>query len=343
MTLLTGGTGFIGYYIAHALAAAGRPFRALVREDSDTRYLEELGSWCTLATGDLTDPDSLADALEGVETVVHAAALVSYQAGDEDRMLKVNAGGTANLVNVMLDEGVGRLVYISSVAALNRVDGGHTTHLEDRWPVEPPNTPYARSKFAAEREVWRGQAEGLSVASLYPAVVLGAGDWSGRNTPVLWRRAATGAKLHPTGSSGFVDVRDVAGAVLKVMDRDVDGDRFLLSAANMNWKAVLDRIARSIDAPLPTVGVRRWQSALLWPLAVVGGKLTGTSPLITRDSHRNLQSRFSYDGEAYPDTTNGDYLPLETTIAETGAAFHLSRTMDAERLPPTFLPLRDSE
>ena len=336
--LLTGGTGFIGYYLAHALAAAGRSFTALVRPTSTTATLRELHEWCTLVEGDLTDPESLFDALEGVDTVVHAAACVSYRSEDEDLMLRVNAEGTANLVNMMLEAGTRRLVYLSSVAALNRVDGGQVIRLTDRWPLEEPNTPYARSKFAAEREVWRGQAEGLSVAAVYPAIVLGAGDWRGSNTPSLWQRAAGGLRVYPEGEAGFVDVRDVAAAVFALLDRDQDRDRFLLAAENLSWQWVLTAIAGSIGAASPTYGMPAWQSSLVWPLEAVRASLTGADPLITRATHRNVQAVFRYDGTHYTSTTGRSYLPIAETIRETGKAFRVSQQLGRD-LPPTYLPL----
>ena len=339
--LLTGATGFIGYYLSHALAAAGRPFVALVRSTSDTTVLRELSAWCTLSEGDVTDPESLLDALEGVDFVIHAAACVSYQSGDEDRMLKVNAEGTANLVNMMLEAGTPRLVYLSSVATLNRIDDGQTVQLTDRWPLEEPNTPYARSKFAAEREVWRGQAEGLSVGVVYPAVVLGAGDWNGTHTPALWRRAAAGSSIYSGGSAGFVDVRDVVAAVLAVLDRSVDRDRFLLSAANLTWKDLLTQVAKSIDAKPPAYAMPSWQSALLWPVERLRARLTGATPLITRAAHRNLQATFRYDGSHYVTETGRQYVPIEETVREVGKAFLMSRAM-GEGLPPTYLPLLGS-
>ncbi|CAH1001774.1 ADP-L-glycero-D-manno-heptose-6-epimerase [Neolewinella maritima] len=337
--LLTGATGFIGYYLSHALAAAGRPFRALVRTTSDTAILRELGEWCTLVEGDVNDPESVYDALNGIDTVIHAAALVSFQSGDEDRLMRVNAEGTANVVNMMLEAGTRRLVYLSSVAALQRVDGGPITGLADHWPLEEPNTPYARSKFAAEREAWRGQAEGLSVAAAYPSTVLGAGDWNGSNTPSLWRRAADGASLYPGGTAGFVDVRDVAYGILSLLDRDVDRERFLLSAENSSWREVLAAIAGSVGGTPPRYGLAAWQSAMLWPLEHLRAKVTDGTPLITQATHRNAQAVFRYDGSHYPAVTGHDYIPLAETIRETGQAFRMSQRM-GEGLPATYLPLR---
>ena len=336
--LLTGGTGFLGYYLANALAAEGRRFFALVRSNSDTRHLVALNEWCTLVEGDVTDPESLYDALQNVGTVIHAAAMVSFEDRQEEELLKVNGQGTANLVNMMLQVGCRRLIHVSSVAALNRVDGGRPTLVSDRWPAERPDNAYGRSKFAAEREVWRGQAEGLSVAAVYPTTILGAGRWAGSNTPSLWNYINEGARFFPYGSAGFVDVRDVSRAVLTVLDRDIDRDRFLLNAGDMDWKNFFGLVAKSLDKSPPAVGLRRWQSALIWPVAGLWARISGEKATITRASHRTSQARYRYDGLAYVQETGNAYVPLETTILETGKAFRISRAMN-DQLPATFLPL----
>ncbi|MGB3798253.1 MAG: NAD-dependent epimerase/dehydratase family protein [Lewinella sp.] len=336
--LLTGATGFVGYYLAQALAARGQAFTALVREESDTTQLDTVSAWCTTVYGDLTDPTSLDEVLSGVDTVIHAAALVAMEDRREDELLDVNGTGTANLVNVMLHAGVRRLVHIGSVAALDRTDGGPLTTVADRWPADRLDTAYARSKFAAEREVWRGQAEGLSVAAVYPSTILGAGDWNGHNTPALWTYVDKGGKVYPRGSAGFVDVRDVVGGVLSVVDRDRDRERFLLNGGNLSWKDFFGRVALSLDVKPPGIGLYHWQSALLWPLAGLWANISDTQPIITRASHRTGQASYRYDGQPYVEVTGRAYTPLEVTIAEIGKAFRMSQGM-GQGLPPTYLPV----
>lgn len=320
MILLTGPTGYLGHRLAQALAQANRPFRALVRETSDVSQLKEL-TGCEIITGDLNDPDSLLDACTGIDTIIHAAALVSFQTTDRDRMLFVNGEGTANLVNMALEAGVRRLVHVSSVAVLNRRDGGPVVTLAERWPEQRPNTSYAESKFIAEREAWRGQAEGLEVAVLYPTHMLGPGDWEHDHAPKLWTMAAKERGFYPTGTTGFVDVRDVVDAALAVLDRDQDGDRFLLNGTNWSWQEAMTKIAQSIDAKPPTLRIPAWQSAMLWPVELLRAKISGSKPIITRESHQNVQADFRYDGSAYVAATGRTYRDIEACVREVGQAF----------------------
>lgn len=319
MILLTGATGFVGSAVAEALHREGMPLAALVRETSATGRLRSLG--IPLRMGDVTDPQSIYDALEGVSTVIHTAALVSFQPEDRDQMLKINGEGTANVVNMALERGVRRLIHLSSVAALDRVDGGPVVTLADRWPQQRPRTTYAESKAAAEREVWRGQAEGLEVSVLYPSLVLGVGDFTGDNTPALWRMAARGRGFYPQGTTGVVAREDVVRAVLFVLEQDEDGLRLLLNAENLSWREFMTAIAESIGAKPPSRAVPAWQSALLWPVDGLRARLAGKRPLITRESHRNVQARYAYDGSSYVATTGQDYTNVRALIGTIGQRF----------------------
>lgn len=321
MLLITGATGYFGHHLTTALAASGRPFKALVREGSDTTALAGLGEICTLIEGDVNDPESLLEAFRGVETIIHAAAFVSFQVADRAAMQLVNGEGTANVVNMALEAGVKKLIHLSSVAVLNRRDGGPVVTVKDRWPEERPNTSYAESKFAAEREVWRGQAEGLEVAVLYPTHMLGVGDWQHDHAPKLWSMVARERGFYPTGTTGFVDVRDVAEAAIMVLDRDRDGDRFLLNAANLSWREAMTKIAESIGVKPPTLRLSTWQSGLLWPIEMLRASLAGTKPIITKESHQNVQADFRYDGTAYLEAAEKAYRDINQTIREIGKQY----------------------
>lgn len=317
---LTGATGFLGYYLVHQLTSLGYRLRLLYRPDSDRDHLRGFDEYIEWVAGDILDIASLEEGLRGCDTVIHAAAEVSFQARDRKRLYAVNESGTKNVVNLALETGVKRLIHLSSVAALDRT-GDQAISERNRWQEQPATTHYARSKFAAEREVWRGQAEGLSVAALYPSIVLGGGDWLGRSTPSLFHAAAKGRGYYSMGHGGFVDVRDVARAVALVLKRDRDGDRFLLNAENHSWKKVLTDIADSVNAKTPTVAIAPWMSALAWPFTTAYANWRGKDASLTRDTHRTAQAYYAYDGNLITRETDFTYRPLSTTITETGQRY----------------------
>src|SRR4051812_39198953 len=121
MVFVTGGTGFLGAYIIKHLVEKGISVRALRRSSKTPFYIPnnifEKVEW---VQGDVLDVSLLYDVMQGVDGVIHVAALVSYQPEDRRRMFQTNVDGTANVVNAAIENNVNRFVHISSIAALGR-------------------------------------------------------------------------------------------------------------------------------------------------------------------------------------------------------------------------------
>src|SRR6266702_3128005 len=109
MILVTGGTGFVGGHVVHALRADGKDVRCLVRE---RRRAERLESWgCELVEGDVTNPASLRAAAAGCDAVVH---LVAIRQGRQEQFRRVMSQGTRDLLAAAKEAGVGRFVHMSA-------------------------------------------------------------------------------------------------------------------------------------------------------------------------------------------------------------------------------------
>ncbi|MEO7394836.1 MAG: SDR family NAD(P)-dependent oxidoreductase, partial [Chitinophagaceae bacterium] len=181
--LVTGGTGFLGSYIIKLLVEKGYAVRAIRRSNKLPSWIPD-GIFDNTTTGsvewveaDILDVVALKDAMEGVDTIIHSAAVVSFIKKDRKNMYQVNVDGTANIVNIALEKNIKRLVYISSVASLGRTAAGGHVNEEKKWEESKLNTHYAKSKYKAEVEVWRGVSEGLNAIILNPSTILGYGDW----------------------------------------------------------------------------------------------------------------------------------------------------------------------
>lgn len=321
--LLTGATGFLGNHLCPALLEQGYRVRALCRPGSDTSRLPTDHPQLQIIEGDILDIFALADAMEGCSAVVHTAALVSFQPKIRKELYQVNQEGTANVVNIALDQGIQRLVYVSSVAALGRVSGSKKpTSLRDNWHHQRALTPYARSKFAAEREVWRGQAEGLSTAAVYPSIMVGSGNAERGGSPSLFRHLANGSQFYPAGRTGFVAVEDVVDACLHLLQSRQESERVLCNAINLSWKDFLQQAAQTLQVKPPSIRLQAWQSALLWPLVGLGARISGKKPVITRASHRTSQGHFHYDGSSFEEIVGQPYRSIEGAIER--AVAHLS-------------------
>ena len=128
--LVTGGTGFVGPHVVHALRAREVPVRALVR---DTARGSHLTAWdVELAVGDVTDPASLRAAVEGVDAVVHLVAIIKGRPADFERVM---AEGTRNVVAAAKEAGVRRFV-LASALGLNERSKDAVPYFAAKWEME---------------------------------------------------------------------------------------------------------------------------------------------------------------------------------------------------------------
>jgi nucleoside-diphosphate-sugar epimerase len=222
------------------------------------------------------------------------------------------------------------------VAALGRRSGGELIDEKTAWQYDPLAPRYSYSKFQAEREIWRGQAEGLSVAAVYPSLIFGSGWWKA-GTNQLFAHADRELPFYPPGATGMVDVRDVARAILLLMNRDRDGDRFLLNGENISYQALLQQMAAVLGRQAPRRPFRQWQARLLLWAETLRSKLTGRTPLITAETIRNSFQRYGYNNQRSREELGLAYIPAAETLAETAAQYLASK---ATGKPADVLPLR---
>ncbi len=322
---VTGGTGFLGSYLLRYLVAEGyTDIRALKRPNSPMDLVREVADKIEWIEGDILDTFILEDAMDGVQQVYHCAGVVSYAPSDYQLMMDVNAEGTTNMVNVALYRKVEKFVYVSSIASIGRRPKLPVIDENTKWERSNWNSSYAISKYLGEMEVWRGVAEGLNVGIVNPAVIIGSGFWD-RGTGQLFERANNGLKFYPKGSTGYVDVRDVARFMVKLMDSDIQNERYILNGANSSYLDFFTKVAAVLNKKPPSIQV----NFILKELAIAGEWLRSTllrkKPLLTRHTVNHVNRDFVYKNEKSKAVFDFDYTPLEQTLAETGEQFLASQ------------------
>jgi nucleoside-diphosphate-sugar epimerase len=273
---------------------------------------------------DILDEFSLEAALEGVDMIYHAAAMVSYNKRDKEQMLLNNVQGTANLVNAALEAGISRIAYVSSVAALAKKNSGITTE-EDKIEDREFDNTYAESKYRAEMEIWRGHTEGLKATVINPSVILGVGDYTKGSLAII-KTIAKGFPFYPAGSAGYVDVRDVSKALIELSKHeDAYGQRFIASAVNIPFKKLFEMIAREAGVKPPIIKTGKFLNFAAVMGAALQAGLTGKKPFITRDIARSSSRRVSYSSGKLKEFLNYEFIPFEQTIKDAVHGFMNSR------------------
>lgn len=318
--LVTGGTGFLGsYLIRHLIRQGVQNIRAIHRSSSKMDYVTDIQDQIQWFEADLTDIQSLENALDGIKQVYHVAALVSMNPKDEAKMLQINHEGTAHLLNLSLEIGIEKFLHVSSVAVFGRTPDGHIEE-GDPWAPYEPVTAYGRSKQRAESEVWRAIAEGLNAVIVNPSTILGAGDW---NDPSLafFRLGHQGASFYPKGTSGFVDVRDAARFMAELMASDLSKDRFIINAENILFREVMSMIAQEFGKKPPTIQIGKGIQRIYSWWDYLQSRLTGAPHIVTSDTVRMAGSHTFYQNKKGVEALQFDYQSISETIRESCALF----------------------
>jgi nucleoside-diphosphate-sugar epimerase len=265
--------------------------------------------------GDVLDPFSLQQAMQGVDQVYHCAALISFNPREMRKILEANIGGTANIVNACLQNQVKKLCYVSSIAALGRSEKGEMIDENAKWKTSRINSGYAISKYGGEREVWRGIEEGLNAVIVNPSVIIGAGCHK-KATNRLFHKANSFLPFYTQGVNGYVDVRDVVKAMIMLMESEISGERFVLNSENLSLKDFFIKIARIQKKPHPHIRLNRWMLTLIAITDELRCRITGSKPLLTRESVRAGLSESYYSAEKFSKRFKFSFIPVGESLAE---------------------------
>ncbi|MCS6981823.1 MAG: SDR family oxidoreductase [Flavobacteriales bacterium] len=321
---LTGATGFAGIHILHELVKRGYQVKALFR--SQGAYNEAARIWrrcygdswdqapVEWIRGDGAQWEALCKLISGSDVLVHAAGLVSYHARDRHRLYQHNVLFTRNLVDLSLgSKTLKKLVFVSSTAAISRAETDHPITEATPWKVSPNNVPYGQTKMLAEMEVWRAYAEGLPIAILNPGIILGYGP-AGSSGHSLVRHVYYSPRFYPVGSNGFVDVRDVARCVAESIEKNIEGERFILISENLTFQELFKRIALRLQKSPPSVPLtprlRRFLSLAGEALALLGFR-----PAISAGILHTFSLPLRYDPSKALKTFSGPFISVEDTLA----------------------------
>lgn len=292
---LTGSTGFLGSNLAEALLAQGYALKVLVRSQSLEKLKQQ--TWynnAQVTEGDLSDIGLLANAMQGVDIVIHAAALVSFMPADANALVRINIEGTSNMVNAALDAGIKQFIFISSVAAITGNRGDSVLNENSTTDPNMLTSNYGKSKYLAEVEVWRGYEEGLPITVFNPSLILGNGNMDGNSSPTIFQYVIDEKPFYTQGTMNYVAVQDVVYAVCKSIGQEnAIGQRFVLNSGTVTNQVFFEQVAEGLNKRAPHIALKPWQTNLIasmawfWPPFLKRPKFL--SPETLRNAHRQTQ------------------------------------------------------
>lgn len=162
--------------------------------------------------------------------------------------------------------------------------------------------------------VWRGFAEGLHGVIVNPSTVLGYGNWH-QSSCAIFKNAYKEFAWYTNGVNGFVSVEDVAEAVVRLLHSDINHKRYIINADNWSFRKLFNTIADGFGKKHPHKEATPSLGNIVWRLEAVRSLLTGSKPLLTKETARISHSKTSFDNAAILNALPGfQFTPLEGAV-----------------------------
>lgn len=325
MILVTGATGLVGSHLLWQLLQEESQVVAIRRDSSQPRLLEYVFRFYTndpqpfidriiWRIADVLNETSITAAMENISVVYHCAAVVSL-GNDENSMTETNITGTRNVTNAALAAGVSKFCFVSSIAACGSAPNHEVIDENTPFISNLHRTAYSLSKFLSEQVVWEASTKGLNVVVVNPGVILGVSG-TNKGSMQIFAQVRSGLPFFSYGGSGYVDVRDVAKAMILLTKSQIVGERFILVAENCSNKKILTLIAKGFNRPSPLIGLHKNLLLTIAYLTEIAGKIFGFTPPFDRSLARSVSHRSYYSNRKIIDAIDFQFIPITQSVLD---------------------------
>jgi len=315
--LVTGGCGFLGSWIVRQLVEeVGCDVRIFAVPGESRENIEDLD--VEVLEGDVRSRPDVERAVDGVDTVFHAAAIYQDYAPDPTAMYDVNLRGTFNVLEAGRRAGVETTVYTASIVSLGRPEPGRTGDEDTAYEAWDLDFPYSRSKLHS-RELAEYFADwDTDVRVVCPAIVLGPGDL--RPTPsgnlIVKQFEPFLPALHYDGGANYVDVRDAAWTHVLAAQKGKRGERYIASGTDLTNEELVRTVRRVAGTGKPLVKLPLPIAKAVASSMDVAAKVTGTEPLLAKDFFEYSLRPSFYRNDKARRELGATFRPIEHTISD---------------------------
>ncbi|HNZ12636.1 MAG TPA: SDR family oxidoreductase [Anaerolineaceae bacterium] len=318
LNLVTGATGHIGNVLVRRLLELGQRVRVFILPGEDRSALE--GLEIEYAEGNVLDPESLAQAMVGVNMVYHLAGVITILPGKNDFVERVNVQGTRNVLAAARRAGVGRVIYTGSIHAFQRVPHGVLVDEAVPFDAEHAINAYDRSKALASMAVQEAVREGQDAVIACPTGVIGPHDYRLSEMGALifdWIKTRTAMIIK--GAYDFVDVRDVAEGLILAAARGRTGETYILSGQQIQVPDILKLVSDALGKPRKSICLPTGLARFFSHFAAFFSRLTHTTPRFTPYSIATLDGNSTISHAKAERELGFNPRPLRQTISDTVA------------------------
>lgn len=321
ISMVTGANGHLGNNLVRALLNAGETVRAGIRNMENQTTLASLD--CEVVHCDFLDQTTLDRSLEGVETLYQVAAVFKHWAADEEKEIVMpNVVGTRAILEAAHRAGVQKIVYVSSIAALEssqRNEKGDI--LTYGYNTSDQENPYVRSKTLSEMEAWKVADElDLNLVTVLPSTIIG-GDYKKMTETLMAFSAIVNSKMpyaYPMYLN-LIDANDVAQGMIQAAKYGKKGCRYVLcNKKTFSFEEIVE-VAKLYNPSLNPPKILDEKTIYeMADKAEAEARTTGTRPrLIKSNIKRTFNVAFNFDLTQTIRDLNFDPLPGALILKET--------------------------
>jgi dihydroflavonol-4-reductase len=246
--LVTGASGFFGARLVPTLVERGHEVTTIGRSESIDIFSELPVKHLR---ADILQPDTLRNAMSGMDVVIHMAGLVSYRKSDYEKLYEANVVGSRNVMEAALAAGVGRVIHMSSIAGMGIPEPGQIGDENMPYNLEGRGLHYCDTKHLSEVEVLKVAEKGLPVLILSPGITLGEGDTHPHHF-TIFRSVSNGVMMgYPTGGVMFSDIQDVVNTTVNAMTMGRAGERYVVGSCNLTFQHAAATVSKIIGSKPP--------------------------------------------------------------------------------------------
>ena len=315
IVFITGANGLVGSHILKEVLELGYFPKLLLRKKSDTSFITKYLPFCEIVYGDILDPIGLVKDTFGCDFVIHCAGLISFDPSKRKTIFKVNLEGTFNVVNACIFNKVKKIIYISSIAALGRQANKLQFSENSKWEESDFNSAYAKSKYLAELEVFRGGEEGLDFTIINPTVVIGPGDVTKSSTKLI-QYILNYPWFFPKGYINIVDVRDVAFVTCKMLSIE-HKNRLILNSGSISYKRLFELVFSVNKFPLFSIQLPKISLYLLASWSFFKSIFKKGEPLLTFENCKHISLNYNYNSLYYDHFFDKRLIAVEESVVST--------------------------
>jgi nucleoside-diphosphate-sugar epimerase len=229
-------------------------------------------------------------------------------------MHSTNVDATKRLLEMAKNADIKKFGFISSIASLGRTKESNNYTESSPWSESTSNSYYSKTKYFSEKMAIDANSPEMPIYIVNPGVILGPCDWN-KSSGTIFKTAVKGLKFYTKGVNGFVDVRDVAQGMLKVMENGMPSEKHIVVGENISYKDVFTKIAIQTNSKIPTIYAPKWMTEIGWRLAKISAKMKNESPALTKESARTSHGLNYYDNSKLPALGGFKYHEMDDTIS----------------------------